>query len=173
MNQQDQPDVVVVALDELPSGVVKPKVVAEDKLSIAIPPHKRRVRGYHALADPGVRIAIAAGSTALGMHTRQVLARFPAAERARIRANIVAILPDGPAVARAVAGGEVDAGLLYNSQIRGESKIDLPLEMKPRVFYSAAVVAGAAHPRAARAFIARLRTDAGQAMLKRAGFTPS
>src|SRR3954466_14636676 len=157
VTRHDQPDGVIFALDGLPAGVVKPRVVAEDKLSIAIPPRKRRVRGYHALAAPGVRIAVAAPSTAPGMHTRKVLAHFPAAERARIRANIAATLPDGPSVARAVAGGEVDAGILYNSQIRGESKIDLPLAMKPRVFYSAAVVAGAQHPRAARAFIARLR----------------
>jgi molybdate transport system substrate-binding protein len=50
--------------------------------------------------------------------------------------------------------------------------IELPADLQPDVAYGIAVVKGAAHRAAARAFVAGLLDGAGAGALNRAGFRP-
>lgn len=75
-----------------------------------------------------------------------------------------------------VARGEAPLGVVYATDALSEPKVRvvgvLPEATHPRIVYPAAVVAGAARPREAAAFVGYLRGPAAQAIFRRAGFTP-
>ena len=80
---------------------------------------------------------------------------------------------DVRAVVRAVAAGEVEAGFVYATDAHLEGVVALfacDPATHPPIELVAAVVAGAAHPTAAREFLESLRGEAATALLERAGF---
>ena len=91
-------------------------------------------------------------------------------------ANVRDREPDVTGIVGKLLQGAVDAGLLYATDVgcRGRAlrAIDLPGSLRPQIAYGAAVVRGAPHPFAARAFIAGLLRGAGRADFIRDGFLP-
>jgi molybdate transport system substrate-binding protein len=75
-----------------------------------------------------------------------------------------------------VARGETPLGVVYATDAASEPKVRvvgvLPEETHPRIVYPAAVVARAARPSEATAFVGYLRGPAAQAIFRKAGFTP-
>jgi molybdate transport system substrate-binding protein len=177
-----RPDVFAAANTKLPdelsaAGLVEPpQVFATNRLVLAVPAKSTKVRAIGDLARPGVALVIGSPSVPIGSYTRKVLARLGAGERKRILANVRSNEPDVGGISAKLTQGSADAGLLYITDVvatNGRLKaIELPAKLQPAVAYGAAVVKGADHPEAARAFIAGLRSGAGAQALKRAGFEP-
>ena len=161
-----------------------PEYFAANRLVVATPAGSTAVQTLEDLARPGVSIAVAAEEAPAGAYTQQALdllsgaADFPDRFAEATRANVVTKETNVRAVAQKVALGEVDAGLIYETdaaaaQYAGAFRlIEIPLQFNPAGQYPIASLARAAHPEAAQAFIAFVQSDAGQGILREYGFAP-
>jgi molybdate transport system substrate-binding protein len=178
-----RPDVFAAANTKLPEelydeGLVeKPITFAGNRLVLAVPADSDT--GIASLGDagrPGTTLAIGSESVPVGSYTRAVLAKLPESESSAILKNVRSEEPDVAGIAGKLTQGAVDAGFVYVSDVRatdGKLKaIELPESLRPTVAYGAAVVKGAKHGDAARAFIDGLVEGAGKDALEAAGFEP-
>ena len=147
----------------------EPVVVATNALRIAVPRgNPGGVTGLADLADPDRTVALCAPQVPCGA----------AAEQAFAAAGLVpapdTLEQDVRAVLTKVVLGEVDAGLVYVTDVLAAGPdvagIDLPPGAAVTTGYPAAVLAEAPSPAAAAAFVGLLTSDAGQAVLRDAGF---
>ena len=178
-----KPDVFASANTKLPDAlyadglVEKPQVFAANRLVLAVPAGTTRVRSISDLSDQGVTIAIGAPSVPIGAYTRKVLGRLDASARAAILANVRSNEPDVGGIAAKLGQKAVDAGFLYVTDVKASggrlTAIELPAALAPNVDYGVAIVKGAPHRQAARAFVAGLLTGAGPDALRAAGFAPA
>jgi molybdate transport system substrate-binding protein len=178
-----RPDVLAAANTQLPdelhaAGLVeRPVPFARNRLVLAVPARgATRVASLADLRRPRVALAIGSPSAPVGIYTRAVLARLPAATRRAILASVRSEEPDVSGIVGKLTQGAVDAGLVYATDVtatRGALRaIELPPRLRPDVTYAAAVVTRAPHPAQARAYIADLLRGAGPGALRRAGFRP-
>jgi molybdate transport system substrate-binding protein len=177
-----KPDVFAAANTKLPQAlhasrlVGQPTVFAANRLVIAVRAGSSKVRSLADLERPGVSLAIGTATVPVGDYTRIVLARLPRAAAAKIAANVRSDEPDVNGIVGKLTQRAIDAGFLYATDVaatRGALvALPLPPELGPTVAYAAAVVAGARHPREARAFIAGLLAGEGARELRAAGFLP-
>jgi molybdate transport system substrate-binding protein len=175
-----RPDVFAAANSQLPedlyrAGLVeRPVAFAGNRLVIAAPPGSA-IKRIEDLARPGVAIAVGAPTVPVGSYTLAVLARLPGSLRRAILRNIRSREPDVSGVIGKLTEGAVDAGFVYATDVRAAAGavrgIELPARLRMPVIYEAAVVRDTKHVAAARAFVARLRSGAGAAALRAAGFT--
>jgi molybdate transport system substrate-binding protein len=175
-----RPDVFASANTTLPDAlfaegrVERPRVFAANRLVLAVPAEDVNVRSLDDLARTGVTVVIGAPSVPVGSYTRKVLDRLDAATRRRILANVRSNEPDVGGISAKLTQGAADAGFLYVTDVvatNGRLKaIELPAALQPAVAYGVAIVRGAAHRRAAQAFVAGLLDGDGAAALRRAGF---
>jgi molybdate transport system substrate-binding protein len=180
IRQGVKPDVYAAANTKLPAelyakGLVeKPVEFASNQLLIALPDGSLKVRSVGDLGTTGLRIAAGSPTVPIGSYTREVLRRLGSAEARAIERNIRSNEPDVAGIVAKVAEGAVDAGFVYETDVEASGGrlvgIELPVRLQPRVVYGAAVVKGAPHPAAARAFVAGLREGAGRRALEEAGF---
>jgi ABC-type molybdate transport system substrate-binding protein len=174
LGRRPRPDVVAAPAAKLPAlfraGLVeKPQVLGSNDLELAVPMGKRRVDGLARAALPGMRLAIVAGASPAAAYTRLVLAHMKPAQRRAIAANIRFRVASSAAAAQLVRAGRADAALVYRTDATGLLAIDLPDRLARHMTYGVAVVKGAAHLGAARAFVASLKTPTGSRALRRAG----
>lgn len=135
------------------------------------------VSSFADLAKPtAARIAVANPATSpAGRYAAEVFAQLGLAEALRPK------LVPGETVRQVldwVARGEVDAGIAYATDAAGRSRevrvaAAAPAGSHQPIVYPIAVLATTAHPDAARAFVAAVRSEAGQAILARHGFLPA
>jgi molybdate transport system substrate-binding protein len=155
--------------------VERPVAFAANELVIAVPAGAARVRALADLGRPGVRIAAGSASVPVGAYADEVLARLPGASRRAVERNLATREPDVAGVLAKLRAGTVDAGFVYRTDVRGARRelraIALPAALRPRVVYEAAVVRGG-DPAPGRAYLRDLRSGAGAAALRRAGFLP-
>jgi molybdate transport system substrate-binding protein len=179
VRHEPRPDVVAAPSRALPAlysaGLVeKPRDFAQNDLVLIVPVRHARALGLGQLGRPGVRIALGSATSPVGMSTRMVLERLEPAQRAAIERNVRGHAPDSAALARRVSEGRADAAFVYMTEAHrwGDRLIAINLSdrLAPRVRFGIAVVRGAAHPRAARAFVAGLGKPAGRHALTAAGF---
>ena len=146
-----------------------------NRLVLVVPARApRRPLGIADLAGPGVgRIAIGDGTVPAGDYARQVLAHYGLT--AAVAPKLVP-LGSVRAVARAVAAGNVDAGLVYRSdavQLGGLRVVaTAPAASHAPIRYSGAVLRTSRQPGLARAYLGSLATQAAQALFDREGFEP-
>jgi molybdate transport system substrate-binding protein len=126
------------------------------------------------------RIVLGASEVPIGRYTLQILDRAGAALgadfRARVEAKVVSRELNVKQVLTKVRLGEADAGLVYRTDALTSPELTvltLPNDVAVIAEYPIAVVASTAHPALARAFVARVLSDAGQRTLQRAGFLPA
>ena len=161
-----------------------PEYFAANRLVVATPVGSNAVQTLEDLARPGVSIAVAAEEVPAGAYTLNALdlmsasADFADDFAAAALANVVTNETNVRAVAQKVALGEVDAGLIYETdaaaaQYAGSFRlIEIPLQFNPAAQYPIASLATAVHPEVAEGFIAFIQSDAGQAILRDHGFAP-
>ncbi|MEA2169103.1 MAG: Bacterial extracellular solute-binding protein [Solirubrobacteraceae bacterium] len=82
---------------------------------------------------------------------------------------------DPARIAGQIAARKADAAIVYATSLGAKAKrklrvITIPARARPRIALQIAVVTGAPHRKAASAFIRRVRSRAGRAALRRAGF---
>jgi len=182
IRQGVKPDVFASANTRLPDAlyreglVARPVVFAGNRLVIAVPAGSTKVHGVADLAKPGTTIAIGSASVPIGAYTRTVLGRLAPVQASAVLANVRSDEPDVKGIVGKLAEGAVDAGFVYITDVTAADgklrAIELPASLQPSVAYGAAVVTGAAHPQAARRFLAGLLSGKGAAALRAAGFEP-
>jgi molybdate transport system substrate-binding protein len=158
-------------------GKVGPPVTfTANQLVLAVPAGSTRVKSLDDVAKSGLKLAIGARDAPVGNYTRQVLAALPVLERKRILTNVKTEEPDVAGIVGKLTQGAVDAGFVYATDVAGTKgslkAIQLPDRLRPKVEYEAAVVTGTRHRAQAQAFMDGLRSGAGQAALRAAGFLP-
>lgn len=144
-------------------------VFATNRLQIAVPAgNPAAVDGLADFADPDLLIGLCAEEVPCGVLGRQALDAAgvtPAPDTAE---------PDVRALLTKVEAGELDAGLVYVTDVlaagRGVLGIDLPAEIEVSTSYTIGTVAGSGNADLAAAFVELVRSDEGQAILERAGF---
>jgi molybdate transport system substrate-binding protein len=177
-----KPDVFASANTKLPDelfadGLVeKPQAFATTRLVLAVPAEDAKVSSLDDLTKKGTTIVIGAEDVPVGAYTRKLLDRLDERTEAGILANVRSNEPDVGGISAKLAQGAADAGFLYVTDVlatNGRLKaIDLPADTAPEVAYGVAIVKGAAHRKAAQAFVAGLLDGIGAGALKRAGFRP-
>jgi molybdate transport system substrate-binding protein len=154
--------------------VQKPVVFTRNRLVLVVP--TSNPAGIHSVYDlrkPGVKVVIAAPAVPVGSYTLQVLKRMGLTS---VLSNVVSRESDVRSVLSKVALGEADAGFVYSTDARtvpGKvAVLKIPARAQPNVTYSMAVVSSSNHKAAARQFIKKVLSKAGQRKLLAAGFLP-
>lgn len=148
-----------------------PTPIARNALEIAVPPGNPG--GVHGLADfsrSHLRLAVCAEQVPCGAAARTAF------DRAAVTARPDTFEPDVKAVLTKVTLGEVDAGVVYRTDVRAAGRrvdgVAIPAADNVDTTCSAAVLRAASNPAAARAYLDFLVGAAGRAVLDDAGFTP-
>ncbi len=136
------------------------------------------------LARPGLKLIIAAKEVPVGQYSLDFLTKtisdtaFSPTYMDEVLNNVVSYEENVKSVLTKVALGEGDAGIVYTSDISGESagkvgRLDIPDSLNTIATYPIAVVGDSAAPRQAQAFVDYVLGPAGQEILTRYGFIPA
>ncbi|HZU20907.1 MAG TPA: molybdate ABC transporter substrate-binding protein [Gaiellaceae bacterium] len=153
----------------------KPVVFTRNALVIIVPKaNPAKVHGIYDLTKPGVKIDIAAAKVPVGGYTLQVLENMNLTDA--VLANVVSQETDVREVLAKVALGEADAGFVYATDAKtvpGKvTVLKVPAWAQPKVQYGICVVSSSGHKVDAQAFVARVLSKRGQAVLRSFGFLP-
>jgi molybdate transport system substrate-binding protein len=128
------------------------------------------------------RIVLGAPEVPIGEYTAQIWRRagdkYGAAFAQRLEARVVSREPNVRQVLAKIVLGEADAGVVYRSDAQARTArgkvavVEIPPELNVTAAYPIAVLKGAPHPELARAFVDLVRSPAGAAALREAGFVP-
>ena len=147
------------AMDRLArTGLVDtPRIFARNRLAIAVEPgNPRRIEGLADLARNGLEVVLADPAVPAGRYAGQTL------ERAGVRVRPDSLELDVKSVARKVAAGEADAGIVYATDVPAESTVPIPDALNVVANYPVAVVRSSPNRRAAQAFVDRLLGPPGR-----------
>lgn len=147
----------------------EPQVFAHNRLVIAVPAgNPRRITG---LADlTSVRVALCASQVPCGA------AAQTAVRVAGVSLTPASVEPNVRAALTRLVLGEVDAALVYGTDVRGRSDveaIEFPESAAARNDYSLAVLADTSERALAETFVAFVRSASARAVLTAAGFEAS
>lgn len=151
----------------------KPVVFTRNRLVIVVPrANPAHIRTVYNLTRSGVTIDIAGSGVPVGSYTLQILGNMNLTNA--VLKNVVSQETDVRDVLAKVALGEVDAGFVYSTDaktVRGKvTVVKIPAWAQPKVQYGICVVASSTHTSAARSFIRRVLSKAGQRKLHNFGF---
>lgn len=144
-------------------------VFAHNRLEIAVPVgNPAGVRGLGDFADGALRLGLCAASVPCGDFARRAL------DKAGVTASLDTNEPDVRALLTKVELGELDAGIVYTTDVtaaRGAVEgVAIPEAANVVAAYPIAVLSSAPHPAAARAFVDFVLSAEGRAILARYGF---
>lgn len=161
-----------------------PEYFAANRLAVAVPVDSDAVQALDDLAAPGVSIAIASEEVPAGAYTRESLALLAADDAyagdfaSAVLSNVVTNETSVRGVAQKVALGEVDAGIMYETdalaaQYAGAIRtLEIPLQFNPAAQYPIAALSTTDQLETALEFIKFVQGDSGQAILREHGFVP-
>jgi molybdate transport system substrate-binding protein len=140
-----------------------------NSLEIALPSaNPARITALADLARPGVKVAVCDRAVPCGAVAQQVF------RNAGIDVRPAASLADVKATLAAVLSNEVDAGLVYVTDVRAAGAavrgIPIPPAQNASTTYPIAVVKNSENAALARAWLAFVTSPAGRAVLRAAGF---
>ena len=150
--------------------VSRPLLFAKNSMAIAMPPGNRaRVTSLRSLQDSAVKTAACAPAVPCGVATTALFALN------RVTVRPVTLELDVRAVLGKVMADEVDAGIVYVTDVRAAggkvASIAIPASQNVTTTYPIAVVASAPNPVGAAAFVSYVRyTTSAQAILRAYGF---
>lgn len=164
------------------TGLVAPgQTFAKNSLAVIAPRSSRKVNTLRDLAKPGVKLVIADRAVPAGDHTRRMLRAteqsgvYGPGFSARVLKNVVSEEPSVRQVALKVGLGEADAAVVYRSDVTPALRakvrvIELPTRFDQKVSYPIGVLRASRSAAAAQAFVRYVRSDEGQAILRKWGF---
>lgn len=148
-------------------AAVAPVEFAQNQLAIAVAKgNPKHLRGLADLARADLKVALCGPEVPAGTYARQALGKQQLA---------VASVSDEPSVKAVVAKvqlGEVDAGIVYATDVRGADveAVAIPPEQNVVASYPIAVLGSGANRGGGEAFVAFVRSAAGRAVLAEHGF---
>ena len=156
---------------ELGDQAGRPTDFVTNTLEIATPPgNPGRVRSLADLADSKVKVAVCDPAVPCGAVAAQVF------KNAKITVKPKANLADVKSTLAAVESGEVDAGLVYVTDVRAAAGkvvgVKIPADVNASTTYPIAVLKAAKNPTLAHAFVDYVLSAAGRRVLTADGFGP-
>lgn len=156
------------------------QIFLSNKLAVIVPAdNPAGIDSLDDLANSGVKIVLAAEEVPVGNYSRQAFelmnASFGADFKNNVLANVVSNEDNVKQVVAKVQLGEADAGIVYMSDavVAPELEtIQIPDEMNVIAKYPIAPLVESANIELARAFVAYVLSDEGQAILRKWGFAP-
>jgi len=136
---------------------------------IATPPdNPKHITSLADLTGPGVRVALCVPTAPCGALAQQLFAK------AGIAITPAASEPDVKTTLAVVQSGEVDAGIVYVTDVKAAGDavtgVEIPASSNGVTEYPIATLTNSANPTLASAFVDYVRSDAGQQVLQDAGF---
>jgi molybdate transport system substrate-binding protein len=150
-------------------GVGTPVVFAKNLLEIAVPPsNPAHIASLADTAKSGVKLALCEATAPCGA------AAVKAYTAGSITAHPVTFEPDVASVLTQVELGEVDAGIVYQTDVKGAGAkvtgINFPEASSAINTYPIVVVTTGKNPTVGHAFAAYVTSAAGESVLQAAGF---
>ena len=161
------------------------RIFAHNRLVVILPrSNPGRIGGLADLGRPGIKLVLGAAAVPVGAYAREAIGRlvgrggFPAEYGDRVLANVVSEEENVKSVVAKVQLGEADAGIVYRSDVTRRvapslTVLEIPDDANVVASYPVAVLAGAADPGAARAFVELLLGPEGRKVLSRHGLMPA
>lgn len=154
---------------QLGDEALTPTDFVKNTLEIAVPPgNPAQIRAVADLAKSGVKVAVCDPAVPCGAVAAKVF------ENAHVAVHPSANLADVKSTLAAVESGEVDAGLVYVTDVRAASgKVDgveIPAAVNASTSYPIAALKDAPNAELARAFVAYVLSTAGRRVLQADGF---
>ena len=132
------------------------------------------------LANPGVRLLVAAEELPVGMATQKLLDNLSKQGapdfKDKALANVVSKEMGVNPIVSKISLGEADAGIVFVSDATSASNVKavaVPDDANVVVTFVTAPLAGAPNPELAKTFVAYLLSDEAQSMLQAKGFLPA
>jgi molybdate transport system substrate-binding protein len=146
-----------------------PKLFVSNQLEIAVPKgNDAGVAGLDDFADPDLLIGLCAEEVPCGEFGREALAK------AGVTPSVDTNAPDVRALLTQVGSGDLDAGIVYRTDVlAAEDEVDgveIPPEQNVVAKYPIAAVSGSGNREAAEAFVAFVLSDEGREILRKYGF---
>jgi molybdate transport system substrate-binding protein len=157
-----------------------PQIFLNNKLVVILPAdNPAGLEILKDLANPGIKIVLAAEEVPVGNYARQSLERmkgsFGADFEDKVLANVVSNEDNVKQVVSKVNLGEADAGIVYVSDIIALpdlKTIEIPAELNVIAKYPIALLAASEHAELAQAFVDYMLSSEGQVVLQKWGFAP-
>jgi molybdate transport system substrate-binding protein len=158
-------------MDKVKDLVGTPQNFASNRLAIVVEQgNPKGVEGLADLADPDLKVVLAAEEVPAGKYAKQVL------DQAGVSVTPVSREDNVKAVVTKVSLGEADAGIVYVTDVTaGGDKVegvDVPADQNVTATYPMATVKASEAPQAAQAFLDLVLSAEGQQVLKEYGFLP-
>jgi len=146
-----------------------PQNFAKNKMEVAVPPdNPGKVTSVNDLAKSSVKVALCQPQVPCGVVAAQVF------KNAGIKVRPVTLQPDVKSVLTQVETGNVDAGMVYvtdvmaaGSKVKG---VPIPASENASTLYPIATISSSKHKSIAQAFMSYVLSPAGQQVLAAAGF---
>jgi molybdate transport system substrate-binding protein len=174
--QQGAPaDVLATAdtksMDQVATLVGAPQVCARNQLEIALPPgNPEHIKSLKDLADPSLKVVLAAPQVPAGKYAQQVLAN------AGVTVKPVSLEESVKGVVTKVSLGEADAGIVYVTDVQAAggkiAGVAIPDTLNVIATYPIAVVKATKNDQDARAFVDMVMSSRGRQVLHSFGFLP-
>lgn len=174
---------VAISAGRVVSGTTQ--IFARNRLVVILPKdNPGEVATLQDLAKPGLKLILADKDVPVGQYALDYLdkaisdASFSASYEDDVLANVVSYEDNVRSVLTKVALGEGDAGIVYTSDVSGDSaedvvSIEIPDALNTIATYPIGAVKDSAAPDVAQAFIDYVLSADGQAILKDHGFIPA
>lgn len=145
------------------------EILATNRLELAVPVgNPAGVTGLEDLAEPGLFIGLCAPNVPCGSYAIEALAS------AGVVASVDTYEADARALLTKVREGELDAGLVYATDVASDGLVDgvvVPAEHNIPVIYPIGQINTSSNPGAAAKFIEFTLSGAGRAILSSHGFS--
>ena len=160
-------------------------VFAKNKIALIIPKdNPAQINNISDLARPGIKIVMGTKDVPVGDYALQIIDRlgndsaYGQNYKAAVLANVISQETNVNYVVTKVALGEADVGFAYVSDITEDmadkvDKIDIPDEFNVIAEYPVAIMQESKYPAQSQEFVNLVRSERGNAVLERYGFSPA
>ena len=158
---------------------------AKNKIALIIPKNNpAQINNISDLARPGIKIVMGTKDVPVGDYALQIIDKlgndsaYGLDYKAAMLANVISQETAVNYVVTKVALGEADVGFAYVSDITEDlaskvDKIDIPDEFNVIAEYPVAIMQESKYPAQSQEFVNLVRSERGNAVLERYGFSPA
>lgn len=157
---------------QIGDAAAKARNFATNTMEIATPPgNPKHIESVADLADSGVKLAVCDYAVPCGAVAEQVF------DNAKVTVHPTAREQDVKSTLTVVESGEVDAGVVYVTDVKAAGDkvtgVDIPSGVNATTTYPISVLKDSGDPASARAFVRYVLSAAGQHVLRAAAFAPA
>lgn len=159
-------------MDQIGDAAVQPRNFATNTMEIATPPgNPKGIKSVDDLAESGTKVAVCDFAVPCGTVAKQVF------DNAKITVHPTASEQDVKSTLTVVEGGEVDAGVVYVTDVKAAGSkvtgVEIPADVNATTTYPISVLKDSENSALAQAFVEYVLSADGQKVLRNAAFAPA